>query len=205
MPDAAEGGERPDAITRHSRRRQICMENHENLKWVKTKEKHLVRNQWIDFRESEWRFPDGVELGPFYTFTRKDYVVVVARCEDGRFLTVYQFRQGIEQVTCEFPAGGIEEGETPFEAAVRELREETGYVSDEWRAVARIPSNATIADNYAHIFYAGNCRKTGEQSLDPLEFMDVVLMDREQLQDLIRKDAFHQAIHVMAYYRAMEN
>ncbi len=181
------------------------MQDYENLKWVKTKEKHLITNQWIDFRESEWRFPDGVELGPFYTYSRVDFVVIVARCEDGRFLTVNQFRQGIGEVTCEFPAGGIEDGETPLEAARRELAEETGYVSDEWRPVARIPANATMADNYANIFYAGNCRKVQGQSLDSTEFVDVVLMEREQLHDLICTDAFHQAVHVMAYYRAMES
>ncbi len=180
------------------------MNDYKNLRWEKLEEKHLVRDQWIDFRESSWKFPDGAVWSPYYTFSRRDYVVIAARCSDGRFVTVRQFRQGIEDVTCEFPAGGIEDGETPLEAAKRELAEETGYVSDEWRAVSVIPSYATLSGNYAHIFYAGNCRRKKEQSLDPMEFVDVVLMEDEELHDLIRRDGFAQAVHVMAYYRAME-
>ncbi len=175
------------------------------LRWEKLEEKHLVKDQWIDFKESSWKFPDGAVWSPYYTFTRRDYVVIVAQCPDKSFVTVRQFRQGIEQVTREFPAGGIEDGEMPIEAAMRELAEETGYVSDEWRAVSRIPSYATLSGNYAHIFYAGNCHRKTEQSLDPMEFVDVVLMKEEELHGLIRKDGFHQAVHVMAYYRAMEN
>ena len=90
-----------------------------------------------------------------------------------------QFRQGIRQVTTEFPAGGIERkdgrqygtghgpdvAEDALEAAKRELLEETGYVSDEWKFLCAIPSNATMADNYAHIFEARNCRKAGQDIL----------------------------------------
>ncbi len=185
--------------------RNIAMEDYGHLRWEKLEEKHLIKDQWIDLKESSWRFPDGAVWSPYYTFSRRDYVVIVARCADGRFITVRQFRQGIEQVTCEFPAGGIEKGESPAEAARRELEEETGYVSDDWRAVAKIPSYATMADNYAYIFYAGNCRLEKEQSLDPMEFVDVDLMEEEKLHELIREDGFHQAVHVMAYYRTMES
>ncbi len=181
------------------------MEDYKHLCWEKLTEKDLVNDQWIEFKESSWKFPDGAVWSPYYTFTRRDYVVIVARCPDGKFVTVRQFRQGIEQVTSEFPAGGIEKGESPLDAAKRELAEETGYVSDEWRPVARIPSYATMAGNYAYIFYAGNCRLETTQSLDPMEFVEVVLMEDEQLHEQIRQDGFHQAVHIAAYYRAMEN
>ncbi len=176
----------------------------DGLIWKKTEEKHLVNNRWIDFRESVWRFPDGMKIGPFYTFSRQDYVVIAARDEDGRYLTVRQFRQGIEHVTREYPAGGIERDEEPLAAAKRELEEETGYISDEWRFVSRIPSNPTMADNYAYIFYAGNCRRASSQKLDVTEFVDVELIEEDDLADMIRRDAFEQPVHVMAYYRTKE-
>ena len=176
----------------------------EHLRWELVSEKKLVDNEWIDFRESVWRFPDGVELGPFYTYHRKDFVVIVALDEEGRFVCVRQFRQGIRQVTTEFPAGGMEEGETPAEAAARELREETGYVSGDWTFLSRIPSNATIADNYVTVFLARNCRKEADRCLDSTEFVDVTLMEQKDMRRLIRGNGFAQAVHVMAYYQAME-
>ena len=68
---------------------------------------------------------------PFYTYSRRDYVVIVAS-----------------------------------DAAKRELLEETGYVSKDWTHLLTVPSNATISDNYAHIFMAENCCKSGGQNLD---------------------------------------
>ena len=78
------------------------------LAWEEIYTEHLVRDEWIDFRRSSYRFPDGSVYEPYYSFTRKDYVVIVATDEDGNYLCVRQFRQGIHKVTTEFPAGAIE-------------------------------------------------------------------------------------------------
>ena len=147
----------------------------ENLAWEEISTEHIVQDEWIDFRRSDYRFPDGKVFGPFYSYSRRDYCIIVASDEEGNYLCVRQFRQGIRQVTTEFPAGGIERkdgrqygtghgpevAEDALEAARRELLEETGYESDEWRFLCAIPSNATIEDNYAYIFMAENCRKAG--------------------------------------------
>ena len=83
-------------------------EEKEALVWEEICTEHVVQDQWIDFRRSSYRLPDGSVFAPFYTYSRRDYVVIVATDEDGNCLCVRQFRQGIRQVTTEFPAGGIE-------------------------------------------------------------------------------------------------
>ena len=178
--------------------------NDKELMWEEVETTHLIQNEWIDFRESEWRFPDGLELGPFYTYHRKDYAVIAALDETGRFLCVRQFRQGIRHVTTEFPAGGLEEGEDPLFAAKRELREETGYVSDDWKHLLTIPANATISDNYVSIFVARNCCKSGEQHLDETEMLSVVTHTAEEIDYMIHSGKFQQAVHVMAWLMAKE-
>lgn len=183
---------------------KLCGEKDAHLRWEKVSERHVVANEWIDLRESTWRFPDGQEAGPFYTYSRRSYVVIVATDAQGNYVCVRQFRQGIEDVTIEFPAGGIEEGEDPLEAARRELSEETGYTSDEWEMIAHMPSNATVADNYAYVCVAKNCRRTGVQHLDAIEFLEVELLSPETLRAMIRGDRFLQAVHVAAYYRALD-
>ena len=184
-----------------------------NLAWEEISTEHIVQDEWIDFRRSAYRFPDGSVFEPFYSYSRRDYVVIVASDTDGKYLCVRQFRHGIKKVTTEFPAGGIERtddkeygardsasaSEDALEAAKRELLEETGYMSDEWAHLLTVPSNATIADNYAHIFVATNCRKSGEQNLDETEFLNVYKYSADEIEGMIQTGDFPQAVHIMAW------
>ena len=60
-------------------------EKDKSLLWEEVSTEHIVCNEWIDFRSSAYRMPDGKVLKPFYSYSRKDYVVVVAFDEDGFF------------------------------------------------------------------------------------------------------------------------
>ena len=186
-----------------------------SLAWEEISTEHIVQDEWIDFRRSAYRFPDGSVFEPYYSYSRRDYVVIVATDEDGNYICVRQFRQGIKEVTTEFPAGGIERSdgkeygsaehaEAALDAAKRELLEETGYVSDEWRHLLTVPSNATIADNYAVIFEARNCRKSSGQALDETEFLNVVIHTDDEIEEMIFTGRFQQAVHVMARLLAKE-
>ena len=212
------------------------------LIWEEINTESIVRDEWIDFRQSAYRYPDGKVYAPFYTYSKKDYAVIVASDEDGQYICVRQFRQGIKEVTTEFPAGGIESAdsrsagenrreedapecagenrreedapecagenrreEDALECARRELREETGYESSEWTHLLTIPSNATICDNYAWLFMARNCRKTGEQHLDETERLNVLKLSADQIEERIRTGDFQQAVHVLAWLLARRN
>ena len=181
------------------------------LEWEEVSTEHIVNDEWMDIRRSEFRLPDGKVFGPYYTYSRRDYVVIVATDTNGDYICVRQFRQGVRRITTEFPAGGIERNdgrqygrsrdglaEDALEAAKRELLEETGYVSGSWEHLLTVPSNATIADNYAHIFSAGNCTRAGGQDLDETEFLNITLHSRKELDDMIKSGEFAQATHILA-------
>ena len=198
-------------------KRQDEIEDKE-LSWQQTKCEHLIKDKWIDLRRSAYRFPDGSEFEPFYSYSRRDYVVIAATDTDGNYICVRQFRQGIGRVTTEFCAGGIERkdgkeyrqtggeafddkkaSEDVLSAAKRELLEETGYESDDWEQLLSIPSNATIADNYAYIFSTKNCRRVSSQQLDSTEFLKVKLLTKADIEERIKNGDFLQAVHVMAW------
>ena len=188
-------------------------EKRDDLAWEEIKTEHIVKDEWIDFRKSAYRFPDGSVFEPFYNYSRRNYVVIVASDTEGRFICVRQFRQGIKEVTTEFPAGGLERkdgkeygaagklsaSEDSLEAAKRELMEETGYESDEWTHLLTGPSNATIADNYAYLYMAENCRRVAGQSLDETEFLNVELHTEDEIEELIAKGEFQQCVHITAW------
>ena len=190
-----------------------------SLEWEEVSCTHLVEDEYIDFRRCAYKLPDGTVFEPYYSYSRRDYVVIVATDEDGKFICVRQYRHGIKRVTMEFCAGGLErlDGkeygnrndaaavEAALDAAKRELLEETGYESDDWKFLLKIPSNATMADNYANIFVAKNCRKVSEQNLDDTEFLNVHLCTRQEIEDMIQSGDFPQASHVLALLLAEKN
>ncbi len=187
-----------------------------DLMWEEVSTEHIVNDGYIDFRKQEFRFPNGKIYGPYYTYSRRDYCIIVASDEEGKFICVRQFRQGVRKITTEFPAGGIERkdgkqygdrrdetcAEDALEAAKRELREETGHESDDWTHLITIASNATIADNYAHIYLARNCRKVCGQDLDEMEFLNVFKYSADEIETMISEGRFEQASHVMSWLLA---
>lgn len=191
----------------------------ENLAWEEVKCRHIIQNEWIDLRESSYRFPNGEIFEPYYSYSRRDYVVIVAADTEGNYICVRQFRQGIKEVTTEFPAGGMERNdgreyrgeekdtgsEDALTAAKRELREETGYESDEWKHLITVPSNATIADNYAYVFRADNCRRVSGQQLDETEFLNVEKHSADEIEKMIHSGGFQQSVHIMAWLLAKED
>ncbi|MDD7060685.1 NUDIX hydrolase [Porcincola intestinalis] len=201
------------------------MKKDQDFIWTPLSVEHIVQDEWIDFRKVKYRYPDGRVFEPFYQYSRRSYSVIVPVTEDGQYLCVRQFRHGIGEVTTEFPAGGIEprKTENPEQAvstygrkaemedaqmedalicAKRELEEETGYVSDKWTHLITIPSNATVADNYAHVYLARDCRKITGQSLDETEDLEAELLTVEEVEHLIKAGKFQQSVHVMAYLLA---
>ena len=195
------------------------MSENEKLEWEEVSCEHIVNDEWIDFRKSRYRFPDGREFEPYYSYSRRDYVVIVATDEAGNYICVRQYRLGIKRVTTEFCAGGIERcdgkeygsrldkdsAEDALAAAKRELMEETGYESDDWKFLLSVPSNATMADNYANIFVAKSCRKVSGQSLDETEFLNVHLHTRKEIDEMIASGEFPQASHILALLLADKN
>ena len=196
--------------------------NDENLRWKLVKENHLRQDKWIDFRENIYKLPDGTDIGPVYNFSKHSFSVVVATDEEGRYICVKQYRHGIDEITTEFPAGAIEYKETEqhpyitaentiasedeaFEAAKRELKEETGYVSDNWRHLYTIPANATLSSNNVHFYAATGFRKVTGQHLDDSEFLNVALLTEEELKSHIFGGDFKQAHHVLAWYLSKDN
>lgn len=179
-------------------------ESQEPLRWKWLSGSIVRQDRWVDLRENTYLLPNGKEITPYYTTRNRSFSVIVARDPEGSYVCVRQFRPGTETVTTEFPAGGMEDGEDPMDAAKRELLEETGYVAEHWTALGRIAPNATIANNYAYVFLAEGCRKVSGRHLDATECMETTILSAETMDRMIAECRVIQAVHVAAYYMARE-
>jgi ADP-ribose pyrophosphatase len=95
----------------------------------------------------------------FYGLSLPDYVSVLAITERDEVVLVRQYRPILEKATLELPSGGCDPGETPDQAARRELLEETGYASDAWRLLGSLHTDVGRLDNRVWCFLAANAYK----------------------------------------------
>jgi 8-oxo-dGTP pyrophosphatase MutT (NUDIX family) len=91
---------------------------------------------------------------------------VIALTADLNIVLVEQYRHPIRQLRTEFPAGAVEGAETPLSAIQRELKEETGYASDNWLPLGSAPVNPAWQTNRIHSFVAFDARRIAAQDLD---------------------------------------
>lgn len=110
---------------------------------------------------------------------------VLAKTSDNKFLTVRQFRKSAEKYMLEIPAGKLEYGEDPYNAAMRELEEETGYACEKLIKLTEIYPTPGYCNEVIHIYYADNLKK-GTQNLDEDEFLSVEEYTMEELIEKIK-------------------
>jgi len=132
-----------------------------------------------------YRLPSGV-LENFFVDDNNDSVQILAICEDGMVLTVKQFRPGLEKDCVELPGGGLEPGEDPKEAAVRELIEETGFQSGTMTFLGKVPYSP-YSTGFRYMFVADGCERVSRLNLDENEFLKVIKWPMERFREEIKK------------------
>lgn len=135
-------------------------------------------------------YTDTIEL-PNGKCVEWDYIdhngaaAVVPVLEDGRILMVRQYRNTLDRITLELPAGKKDEkGEPGIECAMRELEEETGYSSESLEWILNLSSWIAFTNEIIEIFVATNLKKT-QQHLDEDEFVDVEAYTVNELKTMI--------------------
>ena len=167
--------------------------------WVQ--ESESVRQDSRLFRQivAQRRSPHTGREHAFYRLQGPDWVNVVAFTRAGELLAVEQFRHGIDEATLEIPGGGCDHGETPEAVALRELREETGFVSRHWVPLGSCTPNPATQNNRCHTFLALDCDPDGELALDPAEELQVWAISWAEWQLLMRRGEIHHALVLSAF------
>ncbi len=168
----------------------------EEGKWEQVRSEYLFRRPWLTVRRDAVRLPDGRINPEFYVLEYPDWVNVIAITKDGRYVMERQYRYGLGKTCYELPAGVMEQGETPLEAAQRELSEETGYTGGVWEEVMQLSGNASTTNNLTHCFVAQGVERTGTMRWDATEDLKVCLLDRERVEDLLLSCQLRQALMV---------
>ena len=166
----------------------------EDGKWETISSEYLFRRPWLTVRHDQVRLPDGRINPEFYVLEYPDWVNIIAITENGEFVMERQYRHGLDKTCYEIAAGVVENGETPLEAARRELEEETGYGGGEWKELMLISGNPSTTSNLTHCFLAEGVKKVSAQHLDSTEDLSVCLLSLDQVRLLLVSDKIRQAL-----------
>ena len=133
-----------------------------------------------------------------------DWVNVVAMTPDKNVLLVRQYRFGSGKITTEIPAGLIDPGENSKDAAIRELREETGYTGNNWQYLGNVEPNPAFLNNRCHHWLASDVKKTSQPVLDEGEDIEVSLYTFIELAAAIHSGEINHVLALSALSRINE-
>jgi 8-oxo-dGTP pyrophosphatase MutT (NUDIX family) len=153
--------------------------------------------------EHRRRSPRTGELHPFWVLDHADWVNIIPLTPERQVVMVLQYRHGIEDFTLEVPGGLVDDGESPRDAARREMLEETGYDSDAIVEIGSIHPNPAIQSNRCHSFLAENVRLACEVSFDTTEETEVTLVPLDEIPELIKRGTISHALVVVAFHHLL--
>jgi 8-oxo-dGTP pyrophosphatase MutT (NUDIX family) len=132
-------------------------------------------------------FEDGTgkPRGDAFTIRCGDWCNVIALTPDEQVVFVWQYRFGSEALSLEIPGGMIDPGESPEEAARRELREESGYEIDSIELLVSSLPNPAVQNNRCYTFVARGARKTADTGFDAQEELETTLLPAARIGELL--------------------
>lgn len=169
--------------------------------WKLLESEYLVRRPWLTARRDRLELPDGRIIPEYYVLEYPDWVNVIAITKDGQFVMERQYRHAARKISLELPCGIMEEGETPLEAAQRELLEETGFGGGQWKKLMELSPNPSAMSNTTHCFLAIGVEKIAEQHLDETEELSVLFMTKEEVKRMLNENQICQALMVAPLYK----
>lgn len=153
-------------------------------RWQKLRSKLLARTRIFDVTSEFYRHPNRTEEQEFFVVNAPDWVNVVALTPDHRLVLVRQFRYGTNDFSLEIPGGIIDPGEDCVAAAVRELREESGYVGGSARLLGSVRPNPAMQNNHCHLVLVENARPQAELEWDPNEEFEITTLPVDEVYAL---------------------
>lgn len=178
------------------------IEKLENRKWKVLKSEHILRlGQWLSVRQEEVQLPSGTVIPTWFVLEFPNWINVIAITKDGEMVMEDQYRHALGETHYELVAGVIDPGETPLEAAKRELSEETGYEGGEWELYMTLSPNPTNHNNLSYTFLARGVEKTREQHQERTEDIRVHVMKQEEVRELLERGEIVQALHAAPLWK----
>ncbi len=135
---------------------------------------------------------------------RKDYSTIVPFISNDEIMVIKSYRYLVDSVQIEVPSGYIDDGESAQQAALRELKEETGFNARKLIPIGTYTTDYSMFKQKGNLFVAYDLVKEGEQSLGIMEKIDVQILNVKEIMDMLLEGKVMNAASIVALYRALD-
>jgi len=160
--------------------------------------REVLKNKLFRVMEEVAHDPSGFEIHRFIV-RHPGSAVMMPVDEKDRVLLVKQFRLPAERELWELPAGRLDPGESPLEAAKRELREETGLTAKTWVKLGSFWPSPGYVDEKMNLFLALDLTQGEQQPMDD-ERIETRWFPKKELGELIRHGKIYDCKTVAGYF-----
>tara|TARA_B100001123_G_scaffold72007_1_gene80848 strand:+ start:237 stop:776 length:540 start_codon:yes stop_codon:yes gene_type:complete len=169
-------------------------------KWKTLDTKQIFGNKFFGFREDKVLSPKTESAHPVWVMDAPTWINIIPITKKQKVIMIKQYRFGSREISLEIPGGMVDADEGAFSAAIRELKEETGYGSNEVHEIGKISPNPALMSNQAYSYVAYNVEKIGNQQLDDMEDIEVMEVDLDKIPDLIKNGEINHTLVISAFY-----
>lgn len=162
------------------------------------KNTEVYRNPYFSVTDDVLVDPEGVEIRRV-TIRHPGSASVMPVDAKGRILLVRQYRHAAGEYLWELPAGRIDEGEKPLQAAKRELAEETGYRAGHWKKLVMFYSSPGILEERQHVFLATGLRLGEKLPVHEDERLTLRWFTSKEMDGMISKGKLTDAKTICGY------
>jgi ADP-ribose diphosphatase len=171
--------------------------------WKVNSTKNVYMNDLIELYEDTLELC--VEKKKVYVKgVRRNYSTIVPFISATQILAIKSYRHIVDSVQIEVPSGYIEKGESSQDAAIRELKEETGYTAKRIVSIGSYTLDYTMFEQVGNIFVAYDLIKEGEQSLGNMEKIELAILTINEINHLLFDGKIANAASIVALYKAID-
>lgn len=152
-------------------------------KWQRLNRETLLDTKFLKVFEDTVKLPSGDVFDDYSVVSLPDGVIIVATDINEKLITQFEYKYAIDKVILNLPSGGVENGDSPLEAAAKELLEETGYGSDDFELIETVYEYPSKLDHILYIVRVKNARKIQDVQHEVTESISEVHLISADMDD----------------------
>ncbi|MFH1207588.1 MAG: NUDIX hydrolase [Patescibacteria group bacterium] len=167
-------------------------------KWKKVSTRLLFRNKYFDLHEDIVRLPNGALTKYYINNPHGRAVHVLAFDRKGHLLVTKEYRHPVGRVILGAVGGSVDRGESPRHAALRELKEETGFQASTCRLLGAYYANPARSGTVFYVYVATGLTP-GPSRPEPAEIIEIEFLPLKRLDSMMKKGQVNDAYFMASY------